>query len=174
MDLTHFGSALVLNRISRAVILSSCLVLLGCTSSQTKEAKAPSGPLTFDLKNESGQAVVFKSGSKPSVVSFSSTWCEACKRHRKDFHRLYKAYNKKGIEFYFIRVGEGADEVRQELKKEGAPYKHLFDKDASVSEKFQISETPTILIYHKNGEEIYRSAVYDEEEITASLNQAMK
>ncbi|MDF1662751.1 MAG: TlpA disulfide reductase family protein, partial [Planctomycetota bacterium] len=106
--------------------------------------------------------------------SFTSTWCGSCKKHRLDFHSIYNNYEKKGIQFYFIRVGEVAKDVQADLDAEMAPHKHYFDKDGKVSEKFKVDTTPTILIYNKNGQEIYRSDVYSEEEIMASLNTVLK
>jgi thioredoxin-related protein len=174
MDSTHSGSPLASNPISSLLLTFTLLVLASaCTNTGLKESAGSASTLgqVFRLEDEAGQASTLQLAGQASFVSFSSTWCEACKKHRKDFHRIYNDYKDKGIQFHFIRVGEIAADVRADLDAENAPFKHLFDKNGVVAKSFKIDTTPTVLIYNKNGKEIYRSDVYDDEEIKASLGK---
>lgn len=180
MDSMHSGFPLVSSRIFSAAIITSSLVVLGCASTPAESSKREvnsskalikAKAQSYQLEDEQGKGVTLKLGSKANLVSFTSTWCGSCQKHRKDFHRIYKSYEKKGIEFYFIRVGEVAKDVQADLDEEKAPHKHFFDKDGEVAEQFKIDTTPTILVYDSSGKEVYRSDVYSEEEIVAALNK---
>ena len=173
MDSMHSGFHSESNRTFSLAAILLFAALSGCSTAEKKLGPVPETKTQYQLEDENGQTLDLKLGQAPSFVSFSSTWCESCKKHRKDFHNLYNKYNGQGMKFYFARVGETAKDVREELKKENAPFGHLFDKDGVVAEKFKIDTTPTVLIYDRKGKEVYRSDVYDEQEIIDSISKVL-
>ena len=175
MDSKPIGRCSVIASNIESIMLVGVILLTGCHSTPTSRAAVPTAVSTakvFNLPDEDGQRRSF-AGKGPALLSFTTTWCGACQEHRQDFHDLYRSYKDKGLGFYAIRVWETAAKVREEIAAEKAPYKHLFDSQAKVSDSYQVEATPTIIVIDAAGRVIYRATVFDRAELRAELDSAI-
>lgn len=170
---------------SKSAFSLAIAILAGACASNEKTpelaapAERPAAP-AFELPDEEGRPVAFfpeaglpEAGS-PALVSFTTDWCKACRKHRPAFHAIYEAYSPRGLRFHSIRVWEKAEDVRESLEAEGAPYDYLFDVSGQTAEAYGIDSTPTVVLIDRRGRELYRATVFDEAELRAAIEESLK
>ncbi len=102
-------------------------------------------------------------GKSPLFLVFWATWCPNCKREIPHINQLVEEFGSKGgkgrgMEFLGVNVGVNDSEkkVRRYAKKYAMDYPIYFDKDSSLTKRFKVSGTPTIIIVDKSGIVRYR------------------
>ncbi len=102
-------------------------------------------------------------GKKPLFLVFWATWCPNCKREIPHINQLAEEFGPQsgktnGMEFLGVNVGVNDSEkkVRRYAKKYTMDYPIFFDNDSSLTQRFHVSGTPTIIIVDKSGIVRYR------------------
>jgi len=85
--------------------------------------------------------------TKPLLIHFWATWCPTCKLEASNINLLAKHF-----QVITIAVKSGSDyELYNYLKEHNYDFMVVNDKDASLSQLFQIAGYPTTFIYDKHG-----------------------
>ncbi|MFT5286763.1 MAG: thiol-disulfide isomerase/thioredoxin [Planctomycetota bacterium] len=106
--------------------------------------------LDVDATLASGRSVAFV---------FWQTWCGSC---REEFPSLIAAAQKyeSGIEIVGVVSGPDGviddDEVRATVKQFGLTYRQVRDRDLSLTRRFEVTGTPTIVVVGKGQKTLYR------------------
>lgn len=127
------------------------LVLLGVVMLVMDWWRAPVAPSAFEsmpMQTLSGQTVTLEtlSADKPLLVYFWASWCGVCRFTTPDVAQLYDEGNN--IMTIALRSGSG-EEVMQGLSRKGMTFPVINDPSGIISQNFQISATPTLLVVYK-------------------------
>jgi thiol-disulfide isomerase/thioredoxin len=147
-----------------ALLLSLTLTLaLGaCASAPAREATHERPVAALELVDMDGgrhdvQALL-ASGRLVTLV-FWQTWCASC---LAETPRLIEASREHAGRIEFFGVVSGSDgtvddaEVRSLTGRLGTPYPQVRDRDASLSERFEVTGTPTLVVLGPSGRIVYR------------------
>jgi len=95
---------------------------------------------------------------RPVALIFWQTWCASCIEEAPQLAADARAH---GDEILFVGVVPGPDdyvddgEVEQMAAKLGLPYPQVRDRDLSLSRRFEVKGTPTIVVLGKGGRILY-------------------
>lgn len=96
---------------------------------------------------------------KAVTLVFWQTWCESCRREAPEVIAAARSLGERA-EFYGVVPGtdERVDEheVRRMAQELGFTFPQLRDRDLSLTERFDVDGTPTILVLVGDGEPVYR------------------
>lgn len=144
-------------------------VLFSCSTVAQEDSKAP----TWQLQTEQGQVV--KSSDfegKPLIIHFWATWCPYCKKLQPGLDRLYKKYQKDGLELISISIREDDGAKPQSvLDARGLNLKTVINGE-KVAELFEVPGTPTTIFIDKKGNIIAQTQSSDPDD--PRLEQAVK
>lgn len=150
------------------------LALSSCSPSGKEETgdlkKAPDFQLAILQSPEKASFhLALANDSKPVLLVFWATWCPSCKEEIPLLNQLVQAYGKK-IEIASINVGEEAQDVQKFLTQNKIDFRVLLDPDSRVSELFEVSVLPSVLLLAKGGEILYYGfRLPDKEKLEAVL-----
>ena len=107
--------------------------------------------LDIDATLASGKSVAFV---------FWQSWCGSCREEFPGLVAAAKSYQD-GIEFVGVISGpEGMvddDAVRAVVKQYGLSYRQVRDRDLSLTRRFEVTGTPTIVVVGKNQKTLYNA-----------------
>ena len=126
-------------------------VLLGGVMLAMDWWRAPIAPPSFEslpLQTLEGQTVTLAelSADKPLLVYFWASWCAVCRFTTPDIAKLYDEGNN--VLTIALRSGNG-DEVTNGLRRKGYTLPVVNDPHGAISQRFQISVTPTLVVLYK-------------------------
>ncbi|MBS4068300.1 MULTISPECIES: thioredoxin-like domain-containing protein [unclassified Sulfurimonas] len=94
--------------------------------------------------------------NEPILIYFWGTWCPVCKMQSKDIETVSKKFN-----VLSIAVKSGSNiEIEEYLKSQNLSFRVFNDQYSSMAQKFRISIFPTIIIFDKDGNEIFSDVGY--------------
>ena len=94
--------------------------------------------------------------NKSLLIYFWGTWCPVCKIQSKNIETISKDFN-----VLSIAVKSGSNlEVDEYLKSQDLSFRVFNDQFGSMAKKFKISIFPTIIIFDKDGNEIFSDVGY--------------
>jgi thiol-disulfide isomerase/thioredoxin len=94
--------------------------------------------------------------NEPIIIYFWGTWCPVCKMQSKNIETVSKNFN-----VLSIAVKSGSNmEIEEYLKSQNLSFSVFNDQDSSMAQKFRISIFPTIIIFDKDGNEIFSDVGY--------------
>jgi thiol-disulfide isomerase/thioredoxin len=154
------------SRLVRCLVLAGCAVsIVSCASEpklQASEAQASvdgHGLIALDLAGtQHALDSQFHAGRAVTLV-FWQTWCANC---IKEAPQVEAARAEWGEQVAFYGVVSGPDQAVDEQKmrslvdKLGLQYPQLRDRDGSWSGRFEVSATPTVLVFSPQGELLFR------------------
>lgn len=113
--------------------------------------RAPVAPPAFEimpLQTVDGQTVTLEalSADKPLLVYFWASWCGACRFTTPDVSKLHDEGSN--VMTIALRSGNG-EEVMRGLSRKGYNLPVVNDPSGMISQSFQISATPTLLVLYK-------------------------
>ncbi len=113
--------------------------------------RAPVAPPSFEsmpLQTLGGQTVTLEaqSADKPLLVYFWASWCAVCRFTTPDIEKLYGEGNN--VMTIALRSGKD-DEVMGGLQRKDYHFPVVNDPQGTISQHFQISVTPTLLVIYQ-------------------------
>ncbi len=151
---------------------SCCLFLLtvgiiGCGTS-------PIPNLSFESLDQKGKVVKLSElRGKVVLIDFWATWCGPCIEAKPFIVELHKKYSSKGL-FVVGLSNEKRSVVEQFEKKETQNYPVFLDTDNSVNLTLGVEAYPTVIIFGKGGELIFKGHPGEKEEILQILDENLK
>ncbi len=145
----------------------------------------PNSPLTDALAKQVYQARVTAIGNTPPaftardiagnaislddykgnvlLVDFWAFWCRACRIENPKLATLYSEYNAKGLEIVSISQDQSEDQWKKGIDKDGiGAWRHVWDKDNSISELYSVSSLPQNLLLDKDGKIVAKNLSADD------------
>ncbi len=120
--------------------------------------KPGSHPLSeLDLTDIEGNKITAESlEGKVVIMDFWATWCGPCMASMPHMKELYaKHHEADGVEVIAVNRDRDIDTLRKTKQEVGMPWKHVFDGDASISKKFNVTGIPQIFIFSRTGEYLW-------------------
>lgn len=162
---------------------SSCKLANGYTSPPTGESQvtaAKAGTAVgetapeFSLTTVDGSQISSTNlSSKPAVLVFWTAWCPSCKEEAPAINKLAAEFEPKGVKVVGINIGESDARIAGGIKDFGIQYTVAKDRDTSVSRRYQVVGTPTIVFLNKQGEVSYYGNVLPADYVER-LNQSLQ
>jgi thiol-disulfide isomerase/thioredoxin len=101
-----------------------------------------------------GQVRLTSLRGKVVLLDFWATWCAPCMHMMPTLHRLYRHWEREGVEF----VGVNADgatitpqQVTAVLREHPAPYPMVIDQDGQVGSLYKVVALPHIVLIGRDG-----------------------
>jgi peroxiredoxin len=156
---------------SRILVLSASLVLTavalaGCSTSGSR-TEAPAVPVAtntkvgtavgetapdFQLSALDGtQLKLADLHGQPAVLIFWTAWCPVCKEEAPHFNQLAATYESQGVRVVGINIQDSPARTKGGVKEFGIKYKVVRDPDASVTRRYKVTGTPTIIFLDRSG-----------------------
>ncbi len=163
-----------MNKWKIAVLLVGALLVgaafAGCSSnvSKTGASAAPGAPNTtgsnkigtalgdtapdFELAGLDGtQLKLADLHGQPAVLIFWTAWCPVCKEEAPHINRLAATYEPQGVRVVGINIQDSVARTEGGVKEFGIQYRVVRDPDASVTRRYKVAGTPTIIFLDRNG-----------------------
>lgn len=151
-------------------LLLTSLLIVGCSASRSRtgSASAPA-PSNTAPSNRIGTAVGdtapdFQLGGldgsqlrfadlhgRPAVLIFWTAWCPVCKEEAPHFNQLAVTYEPLGVRVVGINIQDSPARTEGSVKEFGIKYRVVRDSDASVTRRYKVTGTPTIIFLDRNG-----------------------
>lgn len=134
--------------------------------------------IDFKVKTLQGENITIQDviKDKAVVINFTTTWCTDCKKLAKFFNRIIPRYREKGLEFYFIYVGQRREIVSlasKNINKINSPIIFL-DEKRKAAVKLGVQIVPHLIIVDKKGIVKYEGVQFKEKQITAEIEKVIK
>lgn len=131
-------SALIL-RTSRGVFLDKEAAVNADVTAPRPGYRAPD----FAFENLDGKLMRLSDfRGKPVLLNFWATWCPPCRKEIPELQLFHEQYGDR-IVLLGIDWGENVEDVRNFLKRYGATYINLMDKDGKFFVSYQLTGLPT-------------------------------
>jgi thiol-disulfide isomerase/thioredoxin len=127
-------------------------VLLACGDGSSAGGAQSSAKLDFRLKTTDGRTLGPPDfPGKVVVVDFWATWCGPCRLQAKLLEPVVRDLKGKGVQFLAADMGETEDTVRGYLRENPFAYPVLLDVDSRISDSFNITALPTLMVIDRKG-----------------------
>jgi len=146
-------------------LLLTGLILAGCSvkGSRTAGASAPVaannapsnrigtavGDIAPDFQLAGLDGAQFKLADlhgQPTVLIFWTAWCPICKEEAPHFNQLAATYEPQGVRVVGINIQDSLARTEGGVKEFGIQYRVVRDADASVTRRYKVAGTPTIIL----------------------------
>lgn len=105
----------------------------------------------FDLPNLDGTNTKLSDYKGEVVIlNYFATWCKPCVDEAPELETFARDYGDK-YRLIMINKGETKDRVKKFLKKYDTPAVYLFDYNAKIAKKFNVTGQPETFIIDKQG-----------------------
>lgn len=109
---------------------------------------APDFQLT---KMDGSQVSVAGLRGRPVVLIFWTAWCPVCKEEAPHFNELSAQYEPKGVSVLGINIQDSVARTEGGIRDFGIRYAVARDPDASVTRRYNVTGTPTIILLDGDG-----------------------
>ena len=93
---------------------------------------------------------------KVVIMDFWATWCGPCMASMPHMKELYaKHHEADGVEVIGMSRDRDEATLRKTKDEVGMPWLHYYDKDGSISKKFNVTGIPQIFIFSRTGEMLW-------------------
>ncbi len=139
-------------RPTRLAPFFALLVLLACGDGSSAGGAPASAKLDFRLKTTDGRTLGPPDfPGKVVVVDFWATWCAPCRLQARILEPVVRELKGKNVQFLAADMGEEEATVRSYLRENPFGYPVLLDVDSRISDSFNITALPTLLIIDRKG-----------------------
>ena len=134
------------------MILTSGLLITGCTGGSEPTATVGKAAPDFQLQNLDGQSISLSDlKGKPVLVNFWATWCRPCVFEMPYLQEIYEEWSDKGLVLLAINIGDSSSEVEQFLQNHNLSLPVLLDTNKAVAQRYNIRGIPTTFFIDKDG-----------------------
>jgi len=144
-----------MNKMLKAIlvmILTSGLLITGCTVGSEPIATVGKPAPNFELQNLEGQLISLSSlKGKPVLVNFWAIWCSPCVSEMPYIQEIYEEWSGKGLIVLAINMGESSPEIEQFLQSHNLSLPVLLDTKEVVARRYNIRGIPTTFFIDKDG-----------------------
>ncbi|MCA1616386.1 MAG: TlpA family protein disulfide reductase [Acidobacteria bacterium] len=166
-----------MNRWKVALLLGGIVLIaaafVGCSSGGTKPDEQAATPATgtpgspssarvgtavgdtapdFRLTGLDGSEVKLADlRGRPAVLIFWTAWCPVCKEEAPHFNELAAQYEPRGVSVLGINIQDSVARTEGGIRDFGIRYAVARDPDASVTRRYNVTGTPTIILLDSNG-----------------------
>jgi len=134
------------------MILTSGLLITGCTGGSEPTATVGKAAPDFTLQNLDGQSISLSDlKGKPVLVNFWATWCGPCVSEMPYIQEIHEDWSDSGLMVLAINMGDSASEVEQFLQEHNLSLPVLLDTKKVVAPKYGIRAIPTTFFIDKDG-----------------------
>ena len=109
---------------------------------------APEFQLT---KMDGSQVSLADLRGRPAVLIFWTAWCPVCKEEAPHFNELAAQYEPRGVSVFGINIQDSVARTEGGIRDFGIRYAVARDPDASVTRRYNVTGTPTIILLDSNG-----------------------
>jgi peroxiredoxin len=92
----------------------------------------------------------------PAVLIFWTAWCPVCKEEAPHFNELAARYEPKGVRVLGINIQDSELRTKAGVKDFGIQYSVARDADANVAKLYEVTGTPTVIFFDRQGIVRYR------------------
>lgn len=114
----------------------------------------------FTLKNINGDDINLHSiNAKVKILDFWASWCESCRAKHPEMLKIYRDYNKLGLEIISVSLDHIKDKWVQASKNDKIIWHNVSDLkrwESKAAKKYLISYVPRNFILDENNRIIYR------------------
>jgi len=139
-------------KIKIKICVCAIVVFIFCLSNSLwaqGQMRAPDFTLT-DLNNDS-VALNSYINKQPVMLFFWASWCPFCLEELRVLSEIYSQLEREELALLVINIGESAAKVDNFAKRNNLHFRVLLDKDAAVSQSFEILGVPTYILVDKKG-----------------------
>ena len=106
----------------------------------------------FQLMRMDGASVTLADlRGAPAVLIFWTAWCPYCKKEAPRFNELAARYEPEGVRVVGINIQDSPARTEGGIRDFGIKYKVVRDADASVTRRYKVTGTPTIVFLDRDG-----------------------
>ncbi len=133
-------------------ILTTGLLITGCTADPEPIATVGKPAPDFQLQNLDGQSITLSNlKGKPVLVNFWATWCSPCVSEMPYIQEIHEDWSDSGLMVLTINMGDSASEVEQFLQEHNLSLPVLLDTKKAIAPKYGIRAIPTTFFIDKDG-----------------------
>jgi len=85
------------------------------------------------------------------LLNFWATWCPPCRAEMPAIQSVYQAYQDQGFSVLAVDVAEGDAQVTAFADEQGLTFPILMDRDAAVSNRYQVRAMPSTFFIDRSG-----------------------
>jgi peroxiredoxin len=106
----------------------------------------------FELTGTDGSPVALRDlRGQPAVLVFWTAWCPVCREEAPRFNELASQYGPRGVRVLGINIQDSQARTESGIKDFPIRYPVARDPDASVTRRYRVTGTPTIVFLDRNG-----------------------
>ena len=133
-------------------IVTTGLLITGCTAGSEPIATVGKAAPNFELQNLDGQLISLSSlKGKPVLGNFWATWCGPCGSEMPYLQEIHEDWSDSGLMVLAINTGDSASEAEQFLQDHNLSLPVLLDTKNVVAPKYGIRYIPTTFFIDKDG-----------------------
>jgi len=87
----------------------------------------------------------------PAVLVFWTAWCPVCKEEALHFNQLAAQYEPRGVRVLGINIQDSFARTEAGIKEFGIRYPVARDPDATVTRRYKVTGTPTVIFLGPHG-----------------------
>ena len=134
------------------ILLTSGLLITGCSADSNQVPEIGKTAPNFQLKNPSGQTVSLGDfQGKPILINFWATWCSPCREEMPYIQEIYNEWSDRGLVVLTINLGEEPAQVEEFFQSLELSFPVLLDAKKDVAQKYGIQYIPTTFFIDKDG-----------------------
>jgi peroxiredoxin len=85
------------------------------------------------------------------VLGFWARWCGDCRQAMQALNALYEKYERGGLVMWGVNVGDTSDQAAAMSRSLELSFPTLVDPDKTVSEQFNLSKMPLVVLIDRDG-----------------------
>ena len=133
-------------------VLTSGLVMAGCSPSSAQSVEVGNQAPDFQLQSLDGQTVSLSNlQGKPVLINFWATWCSPCRSEMPYIQEIYEEWSDKRLVVLAINIGESSSTVAAFMQSNNLSFIVLLDTKQDVAQRYNITGIPTTFFIDKDG-----------------------
>ncbi len=149
-----------------ALLISSLLLILGCSDNATTPPAAMEAAPDFNLTLfEGGDFQLSAQKGKIVVINFFASWCISCGEETPIIEKISHKYAPQTVVFLAIAVDDTEKKAKAFMKKTSLTIPAGLDKTGKIKDAYGLYGMPTTFFIDKNGKVSYFHAGVVTEEL---------